>query len=156
MKRSLEDEPYDSLVSLYRVRKKKKKKKSTAERPLAETTVGTLENRDISVPCLRTTLVELRKKKGSGILFDVDGSLKVQHGSYDLDRLYEETKCDFVQMVPCTVSSKLAGFNIWCDENGRNKSNVQENKVATRLLGNEVYGRNLYGPILLLLESAVE
>ena len=105
---------------------------------------------------LRATTTALVTGERSGLRLGTDDSITPVMGTYELDRLCVETGARFVQMVPCTMSPALRPFDIWCDEEGALRDDVHPNNVATALLGGEVYGRTLYGPVLLLSHDAVQ
>ncbi len=59
--------------------------------------------------------------------------------------------CERLQWVP-TTRGELASrrVSIWCDEDGV-ENNAHKNQVASRLLGEQVHGGELYGAVLLCL-----
>ena len=56
-------------------------------------------------------------------------------------------KCDYFQAVPCTKGA-LEGAVLWMDEEAR-MSMKNKNEVASRLFGEQVFGGELYGEIIL-------
>jgi len=57
---------------------------------------------------------------GHGLLWREDGTVEIvgipQNGKGDW--LRKTIKCDWYEMVPCTVEARLQGYIIWVDESG--------------------------------------
>jgi hypothetical protein len=68
---------------------------------------------------------------------------------FGADMLKSVLKCDYFQAVPCTEGALgVAGAVLWMDEEARMNMN-NKNEVATRLFGEQVFGGELYGEIIL-------
>jgi hypothetical protein len=87
--------------------------------------------------------------KGKGKLYCVNGDVKIVNGPFDdLNHLYDLLACSMIQMVPCTIGSLNRVAVLIMDEEGMGTKEV--NELATKNMGEQVFGHTLYGNILLL------
>ena len=64
--------------------------------------------------------------------------------------------CTHVQMVPATVGALgKARATIWCDEEGR-LDGRPVNEFASQVLGEQVHGGLLHGPVIVAGRAAME
>ena len=87
-------------------------------------------------------------------LIGLDGTQVGISGKCDGARLCEILQCKTFQMVPCTTGSLAGSCEIWCNELGMYENTL--NASATNLLGNQVYGGQLYGNVLVVRCGFVE
>lgn len=96
------------------------------------------------------------KGKTTGVLYKVDGSIEAVEGKFDGDRLREVIECSMFQMVPFTQGKFARKMQLWIDEEGQFKDDPLRNAKAEAAVGNQVYGGELYGNVLVVKHSAVD
>ena len=84
--------------------------------------------------------------EGDGLLYNTDGSVRVVQGPYTRERLCELLECEVFQYIPFTVGPLAGQRELWCDEEGLFRSEV--NSTATSLYGEQVLGE-LHGLVLI-------
>jgi hypothetical protein len=89
---------------------------------------------------------------GKGLLFMTNGDVKIVDGPFDSAKICSILDCSFYERVPCTIGAtngmfKDKKFDVCCDEHGTFKKN-NLNKLATKKVGEQVHGGELYGNIL--------
>ena len=89
----------------------------------------------------------------TGLLIKTNGEVSTVEGPFDLDKILPILECSFVQMLPCTVGTLAGEFEIWLNENGRYENAL--NEVATAKLGEQVFGGNLFGNVLVVRSGTI-
>lgn len=57
-------------------------------------------------------------------------------------------------MVPCTVDDLKDKFELWMNEEGQSENEL--NKEATKIFGKQVFGRTLYGNVLVVQSGVID
>ena len=89
---------------------------------------------------------------GKGLHFVTNGDVEILNGPFDRAKICYILNCSFYQRVPCTIGAtngmfKGKMFDVCCDEDAERKK-LTLNKLATKKLGEQVFGGELYGNIL--------
>ena len=102
----------------------------------------------LTVDRLAAARAWMEAEEGEGVVIEWEGTVRFASGFGHVDgrRRREVLKCDLFQAVPCTMPP-LVGFTIWCDDEGL-LNGQPLNPLATELLGAQVLGGMLYGPII--------
>lgn len=90
---------------------------------------------------------------GRGLLIETDGNLRIIDGQFDGHRVRDLIGCSMFQMLPCTVGKLAGNFEIWLNENGLYDDAI--NKVATAKLGEQAFGGQLYGNVLVVRKGTI-
>ena len=97
-------------------------------------------------------------ERREGVLINMAGEVSLVKGPFK-GELLESLLCTngsrYFQMVPCTVGKWKDMYEIWCDDEAM-MFNVGINTLATDLLGEQVYGGLLRGPVLFVRNGIVD
>ena len=93
-----------------------------------------------------------------GVLISMTGEISMVAGPFEgefLKTLLCTNGSEYFQMVPCLVGKWKDKFEIWCDDESL-INNVGVNSLATELLGDQVYGGRLHGPVLFVRSGIIQ
>lgn len=89
--------------------------------------------------------------KEQAVLIKADGTLKPVDGPWEASKVIEKLRelivCQWVQMIPCH-DGKLAGYEIWCNEEGMYQDELNDSAMA--MLSTQVADGKLHGNVLVV------
>lgn len=97
---------------------------------------------------------ELPQSKSKGVIYKIDGTTEIIDGPFSAKKIREVIGCNIFQMVPCTMGKLKGKFEIWINEKGQLENELNER--ASKILGEQVFGNNLYGNVMIVKCGTIE